>query len=1238
MLKSSAARRVAAKPKPPADDLDAFFGGGEDGGDDGGFPSMPAKPSLKRRRERDAGDGAAPDAFADPKRESSDKAPAKCGLSGGKKGKSGGFQSMGLSPLVLQGVLRLGYKVPTPIQRKALPLVLSGRDVVAMARTGSGKTAAFLVPLVEKLRAHASRSGARGVLLSPTRELALQTLRFGRAVAKYTDLTFAALVGGEAMGAQFAALKERPDVLVATPGRLVHMLREVPGFNLASCEFVVFDEADRLFEMGFASQLNDLLAALPPARQALLFSATLPRALVTFAKAGLRSPALVRLDVDTKVSDALRLGFFTVRAEDKPAALLWTLRVLLPQEQQAIVFVATRHTAEYLTQLLDAAGGLTVLAVYGAQDMETRKDNLEAFRTRKARVLIVTDVAARGLDIPLLDNVINYDFPDRAKLFVHRVGRVARQGRAGSALSLVTSGDLPYFLDFLLFFGRPAVNVYFKDGAAGKGGLASDAEIEAALAADLVDDVGDNNGAAAASRAGSARGSFAGGGGFGVGGGGGGRAASVVSGGAAVGAPFSLRDDDVEDENFPGGGSVGGGRSVGGGSSRVDWRAATASVGGGTAVSKAVRFDEGDGYSIAEMKSDDVHYGQLPRSALEVENEAVRGLLARFIELRKAAKSASNALKLYQKTRVPASRRSAARAHSLPDDRVHPLAQPFVYAGDAALHSYAAGLAAFRPPQTILELEGRGQGRRKGRGDARDALAHGTALMAAKRAAHGHAVRPRVGAVSLGDAVMAAAKGSHALEDGTMGLTLASEIAGVAASLGDTVEDMVLRHKERQGKLVSRAREAAENGVGSDGGSGSDDDEDEGDGDDDDDDGDGSGGDEGASRPSRAGTKRRRPADEYSLADTMLTTTAAEGKTRMSKAARRRLEKSGGKNGVGGGAATATLATLPSSEPRPVRGLSALPKAQRRALLRDGGGGAVPLLFRDASHYLEHQSAAVADSEAGFSAAGTLGGARERGAHERGDMVEEMGGVRLEDGTLDLMGDDSAGMRAAPGTRSGKVRYWDPIKKKYLKVAASEIGAHGRRKVSAVRNESGARVVAGKDGDIYKAWQKRAKTDDLAGGEGGESKAGVIDFGDDEGEGKERGEGKGGSSKEEWGKKGSADVGRGGRGSRGGRGGKEASGGTARKVSSELRSVSEIVAERERKDRSKGKFAAKRGGKGDPPSFGRNAFGKIKAGAGMAPSRSKIIMRGGPSGRGKASGYPRGGHGGGGRGGKGGGR
>lgn len=190
--------------------------------------------------------------------------------------KGGGFQSMGLNYNVIKGITKRGYKIPTPIQRKTIPLVLEGRDVVAMARTGSGKTACFLIPLFEKLKVRSAKSGARALILSPTRELALQTLRFVKDIGKFVGLRAAVILGGDSIDNQFSAIHGNPDILVATPGRFLHVCVEME-LKLNSIEYVVFDEADRLFENGFGEQLTDIARRLPDNRQTLLFSATLPK-------------------------------------------------------------------------------------------------------------------------------------------------------------------------------------------------------------------------------------------------------------------------------------------------------------------------------------------------------------------------------------------------------------------------------------------------------------------------------------------------------------------------------------------------------------------------------------------------------------------------------------------------------------------------------------------------------------------------------------------------------------------------------------------------------------------------------------------------------------------------------------------------------------------------------------------------------------------------------------------------
>uniref|UniRef100_A0AAZ1WYX5 Helicase C-terminal domain-containing protein n=1 Tax=Oreochromis aureus TaxID=47969 RepID=A0AAZ1WYX5_OREAU len=215
-----------------------------------------------------------------------------------------------------------------------------------------------------------------------------------------------------------------------------------------------FQSMGRLFEMGFAEQLQEIIRRLPDTRQTLLFSATLPKLLVEFARAGLTEPVLIRLDVDSKLSDQIKLSFFHLRVDDKPALLLHLLRNVVKPQEQTVVFAATKHHVEYLKELLSSEG-LECAYIYSALDQTARKINIGKFVHRKAMVLLVTDVAARGIDIPLLDNVINYNFPSKAKLFLHRVGRVGRAGRSGTAYSLICPDEMPYVYDLHLFLGRP---------------------------------------------------------------------------------------------------------------------------------------------------------------------------------------------------------------------------------------------------------------------------------------------------------------------------------------------------------------------------------------------------------------------------------------------------------------------------------------------------------------------------------------------------------------------------------------------------------------------------------------------------------------------------------------------------------------------------------------------------------------------------------------------------------------
>ncbi|WVF70106.1 hypothetical protein IAT40_004894 [Kwoniella sp. CBS 6097] len=394
------------------------------------------------------------------------------------------WQSLNVSDALTKALLQRKFKSPTPIQRSSIPGALSTppRDILGMARTGSGKTLAYLIPLLQRIgSSHSDAACPRGLILCPSRELAVQIYSVGKDLArgmskgkgkgkeqrtddeeKEESLRWALIIGGEGLDNQFDKMSRSPDIVIATPGRFLHLAVEM-RLDLRHLQVVVYDEADRLFEMGFDVQLREILSRLPPTRQNLLFSATLPSSVAEFAKAGLVNPLLIRLDAEHKISPDLDLRFLSVKPTEKDAALLVVLRdtirvplmlsVVDAQSPQAIVFVSTKHHVDYVTELLKTAG-FRVSHIYSSLDQVARHQQLHHFRTRSTDVLVVTDVAARGLDIPVMDHVVNYDFPSGPRVFVHRVGRTARAGRKGNAWSLVTRDDWPYLFDLQTFLGQ----------------------------------------------------------------------------------------------------------------------------------------------------------------------------------------------------------------------------------------------------------------------------------------------------------------------------------------------------------------------------------------------------------------------------------------------------------------------------------------------------------------------------------------------------------------------------------------------------------------------------------------------------------------------------------------------------------------------------------------------------------------------------------------------------------------
>lgn len=361
------------------------------------------------------------------------------------------FESLGLEPYLYKGIKSKGYNLPTPIQRKSIPAILSGSDIIAVAKTGSGKTGAFLIPIIQRLKEHSSIVGARAVIISPTRELATQTVRFASELSRFSNLKIALLVGGDGLKQEFTKLAENPDIIIATPGRLMHFIVEL-NYSLSKAEIAVLDESDRLVEMGLMDQVKIILGSMDnPSRQTLCFSATLPDTLSEFSKTGLSQPLLIKLDQEYRMPEELKMDFYMVRGEDKDPALVHLVRNI-PFNEQSIIFVSTRHHVEYIEVLFNLLK-ISCIGLFGAMDEEARKRALDLFIKKKRKFLITSDVTARGIDIPSLDNVIHYDFPATPKLFIHRSGRAARAGRSGRCFVIATSPDIPYLIDTFLQIG-----------------------------------------------------------------------------------------------------------------------------------------------------------------------------------------------------------------------------------------------------------------------------------------------------------------------------------------------------------------------------------------------------------------------------------------------------------------------------------------------------------------------------------------------------------------------------------------------------------------------------------------------------------------------------------------------------------------------------------------------------------------------------------------------------------------
>jgi superfamily II DNA/RNA helicase len=370
------------------------------------------------------------------------------------------FQSFGLAEPIARALAEENHLVPTPIQSQTVPLAMTGRDIIGIAQTGTGKTAAFALPILHKLsaspRTSAERKSCRVLVLSPTRELSSQILDSFRAYGRHLGVTTALAIGGVRMGKQVRALLSGVDVLVATPGRLLDLV-EGNALRLNRVTCLVLDEADRMLDMGFIHDIRRIVAKLPKERQTLMFSATMPEDIAKLTAEMLRNPAKVAVAPVSSTVDRVDQRIVHVNRQDKSAVLADLLRD--EPIDRALVFTRTKHGADKLVRGLCKAG-IGAEAIHGNKSQSQRERVLAAFRRGQVRILVATDIAARGIDVEGISHVVNYDLPNEPESYVHRIGRTARAGASGTAISLCDADEMPYLrsIEKLIRMSLPAVS------------------------------------------------------------------------------------------------------------------------------------------------------------------------------------------------------------------------------------------------------------------------------------------------------------------------------------------------------------------------------------------------------------------------------------------------------------------------------------------------------------------------------------------------------------------------------------------------------------------------------------------------------------------------------------------------------------------------------------------------------------------------------------------------------------
>ena len=367
------------------------------------------------------------------------------------------FSKFKLDPSILKGIREMGFARPTPIQSDAIPPATEGRDLLACASTGSGKTAAFLLPIIDQLISK-SRRTTRALVLTPTRELAVQIVEQGNAMAVHTPVTAAAIIGGVGMGPQEHAFRSGTDILVATPGRLLDHMKSAYA-KLDRIEFLVLDEADRMLDMGFLPDIRRILKALPLKRQTLFFSATMPKPIAVLAGEMLKKPTTINLERTSMPATGITQALYPVPQELKSALFVELLR--RGDMKEALVFTRTKHRANRLAEYL-GKNGVKSERIHGNRSQSQRTEALAGFKSGKYRVLVATDIAARGIDVEALGHVVNFDVPPAPEDYIHRVGRTGRAEMTGEAFTFFSPQEEPDVKSIERAIGRKLPRVYIE--------------------------------------------------------------------------------------------------------------------------------------------------------------------------------------------------------------------------------------------------------------------------------------------------------------------------------------------------------------------------------------------------------------------------------------------------------------------------------------------------------------------------------------------------------------------------------------------------------------------------------------------------------------------------------------------------------------------------------------------------------------------------------------------------------